>query len=243
MTVDTANALKWGKSRHKDYHKIKWVSDDNLIKRVVQAARDKEKNGVVVELGCGLGHQLMGFVKNANNCIGVDADDNMLERAKRDKKIEYIHSDVRQVSGISADVVVARNVLHYIPGNDVLEIANRIMKQGAILILTQAVPPSLRVREWHNQLHDMLSVKHSPSTDDMVLYCRLGGLENIETQYCFHRMNVNEWLNVRVESDMLRKTVLKHHKKLIQYPEYEALVSGDRIDITVRFSIVSGTKN
>lgn len=234
--------MTWSKERHKNYHRAKWVSDAQLIESVVNAARGLDRGGVVIDIGCGLGNLLEVFSRSASHCIGIDADEKMLERAIRKDNIEYKHCKAEEIDGFEADVVVARNVLHYIPGNSLAEIAGRNLKKGGIVVLTQAVPPSLRVKPWHDQLHEMLLVNKTPTTDDMVSFCRLANFKDIQSQFCFHQMNVNEWLDARAENDPMKEKVLEHHKKLSSFAEYEPEFVENDVTITVRFAIVSGIK-
>lgn len=234
---------QWDHNRHRNYHKARWVSDASLIDKIIKVADGKERGGTVVDLGCGLGQLLAEFAKSGSLCIGVDSDKNMVEKAIRHENIQYVNMAVEDVKDIAADVVVARNVLHYIPGDVIAQVASNIMKPGGVLILAQAVPPSTKLRSWHNELHDIFSVNYAPSTDDMVSFLRLSDFHNISSQFSFHRMNVNEWLHARTDSPEQRLAVLEHHKKLMDYPEFEAAFSEDQIEVTVRFSIVYGTKS
>jgi len=233
---------RWGVDRHQNYHLAKWVSDSDILEKVVLAAQGKEKNGVVVDLGCGLGHQLAAFAGTASHCIGIDSDAKMLERAIRNEKIRYVHSDVSAYSETGADVVVARNVLHYIPPETISRVAVGALKPGGILILAQAVPPSTKARPWHNHLHDIFRVHHAPGTDDMVSFLHLANFCNIQAQFSFHRMNVTDWLAARVDSEEIRVQALDHHRRLPDFPEYEAEILEQRVVVTVRFAIVSGIR-
>lgn len=234
---------KWDHQRHHNYHKLRWVSDLNLMEKIVKVSCGRERGGVVVDLGCGLGQQLAEFAKSASHCIGIDADENMIEKAIRRNNIQYVHMAVEKIKDVAADVVVARNVLHYIPGTVISDVASRILKPSGILILAQAIPPSTRLRSWHNQLHDLFQVNHAPSTDDMVAFLRLANFSNISAEFHFHRMNVNEWLHSRTDSPEQSQAVLEHHRKLSDFPEFEPSFSQDKIEVTVRFSIVHGIKS
>lgn len=243
MKTELSSQRKWAPTRHHNYHRAKWVSDKELIQKVVSASRGRDEGGTVVDFGCGIGNQIAAFADRASQCIGIDADPNMLEQAVRHDKIRYVLSPVQEVDLLDADVAVARNVLHYIPGSVLGPIVWQTLKPGGIAILAQAVPPSTRSRPWHNELHDLLHVNHVPSADDMVSFLRLAHFSDIRADFSFHRMNVNEWLDARSDSPQVKQFVLEHHKKLSDYPEYEATITANQIEVTVRFAIISGEKD
>ena len=243
METKLESSKKWGTDRHNNYHRAKWISDEGILQKIVVVAQVKSKNGTVVDFGCGQGNQLEAFARQGFQCIGIDSDPNMLERAIRHQNIKYILSPIQEVKGLTADIIVARNVLHYIPGPILSEVAWKALKPGGIAILAQAVPPSTQSRLWHNNLHDLLNVNHAPSSDDMVSFLRLAHFADIRADFSFHRMNVNEWLDARSDSPLVKQAALEHHGKLVVYPEYEPSITSKQIDVTVRFAIVSGHKN
>ncbi|MBI2361114.1 MAG: class I SAM-dependent methyltransferase, partial [Deltaproteobacteria bacterium] len=109
---------KWGRNRHQKYGLAKWVSDADLLRAIVEETRGLARDATVVELGCGLGHVAAAFVGVAAKCVGVDYDINMLKRAVNKEKIQYIHSRIEEISDLSADVVLARNVMHYVAAHE-----------------------------------------------------------------------------------------------------------------------------
>lgn len=242
MKTKLPDSHKWGPTRHNSYHNVKWVSDTDILQKTVLAARGKNVGGIVVDFGCGIGNQLAAFAEKAFQCIGVDSDPNMLERAVRRENIRYVLSPVQEANNFTADVVVARNVLHYIHGSLLGDRAWKTLKSGGVAIFAQAVPPSTQARPWHNELHDLLHVDHVPSSDDIISFLRLAHFSDLRADFSFHRMNVNEWLEARSDSPLIKQAVLEHHRKLSDYPEYETLITGDQIEVTVRFAIISGEK-
>ena len=231
---------EWDNNRHHKYPLAKWVSNAEMLQAVVQESRGLGVQGTVVDLGCGLGHVAAAFLSVASRCIGVDFDRNMLNQALSPDKIQYIHSRIEEIRGLTADAVVARNVMPYVPEHGVFGAVKRILKPGGIFVLCQAIPPSTRARSWHASMHDILGVNPAPSCDDIVTYFRLHGFSEICSRFNFCRMNVGEWLEARVDSPEKRAAVLEHHKQLNKLPEFEPDFSVEGIEVTVRFAIVSG---
>ena len=239
MIVPTSRR-EWEGNRHEKYSLAKWVSDTDLLKAIVEASRGLADGGTVIDLGCGLGHVATAFLGTAAKCIGVDYDINMLNQALYRDKIQYIHSRIEDIQGLTAEVVLARNVIHYVPGEELFVAAKRILRPGGIFVLCQAIPPSTRSRPWHTHLHDILGVYHAPSCDDIVTFFRRHGFSDIRSRFSFCRFNVQEWLEARVQSLRIRRTVLKYHECLKELPEFEPDFSVEGIEVTVRFAIVSG---
>ncbi|MBI2360075.1 MAG: class I SAM-dependent methyltransferase, partial [Deltaproteobacteria bacterium] len=218
----------------------KWVSDADLLRAIVEETRGLAQGATVVELGCGLGHVAAAFVGVAAKCVGVDYDLNMLKRAVNKEKIHYIHSRIEEISDLSADVVLARNVMHYVAAHELFGAARKILRPEGILVVCQAVPPSTRARPWHVRMHDILGVNHAPSCDDIVTFFHLHGFSDIRSRFNFCRMNVQDWLDARVDSPEKRRAVLEHHQQLKKLPEFEPDFSVKGLEVTVRFVIVSG---
>lgn len=231
---------EWESNRHHTYRLAKWVSNAEMLQATVRETRGLAVQGTVVDLGCGLGHVAAAFLGVAARCIGVDSDRNMLNQALYPDKIQYIHSRIEEIEGLTADAVVARNVVHYVAEQELFAAVERILKPGGIFVLCQAIPPSTRARSWHARMHDILGVNHAPSCDDLVTYFRLHGFSDICSRFIFCRMNVGEWLEARVDSPEKRAAVLEHHKQLDKLLEFEPDFSVVGIEVTVRFAIVSG---
>lgn len=232
----------WGRSRHRKYARAGWVSDSDMLSTIVAATGDHARGGVVIELGCGLGHVAAAFVPVAAHVVGVDHDENMLGQAKSHDVVEYVHSKVESFRHSPVDVVVARNVIHYIGGPVLFEKAGELLRTGGLFVVCQAVPPSTAARPWHDAMHDMMGVARAPSTDDLVAGFTLEGFERVAVSYYFHRMNVPAWVDARVEDPELRERVLRHHDLVLEYPEFEPVLEDGCLWVTVRFAIATGFK-
>ncbi|MGH3119336.1 MAG: class I SAM-dependent methyltransferase, partial [Gaiellales bacterium] len=190
----TMTPSPWGTNRHRKYSRAGWVSEGDMLSAIVNAAGNRAAGGVVIELGCGLGHVAAAFADIAARVVAVDHDENMLSQAHARDHVEYVHSKVELFDHSPVDVVVARNVIHYIGGPLLFEKARNLLRPAGIFLVCQAVPPSTAARPWHDQLHDMMGVARAPNTDDIVAGFALEGFSSIKVTYYFHRMNVTDWV-------------------------------------------------
>jgi SAM-dependent methyltransferase len=240
--MSLAEPAGWDRTRHRTYSNAAWVSDPELLAAILRETRGIAHDGTVVELGCGLGNLAAAFVPIASRCIGVDQDANMLRAATAQDRVQYVHSSIEGYSGTTADAVLARNVAHYVGVGKLFDKARELLRPGGLFLVCQAVPPSGRARTWHDALHAMMGVAPAPGTDDLVSEFRLKRFADIRATFHPHRMNVNQWLNARLDSTALRKTALEHHAALVDYPEYEHESRDGEVFVTVRFAIVTGLR-
>lgn len=239
----TLTLAGWTADRYQRYREAAWVADQGLMELIVRESRGAAKDGILVDLGCGMGHVLEAFSPVARECLGVDLDQNMLDSASQPPNVKYVCGDMRQLTEPICDVVIARNVLHYVAPHDVIEVAVRLLRPGGVAVLCQAVPPSRHVRGWHDELHRILSAPPAPSTDDIVACLRMGGFTDIRASFHFHRMNVEEWLASRVGPDSpAYHTAHEHHTQLEDCREYEPDFGNGATVVTVRFAVVSGVR-
>lgn len=232
----------WNPNRHRTYAQAGWVTDRGLLDAIVSQAKTWAAGGTVVELGCGFGHVAAAFSSVARRCIGVDHDAEMLRGALLPEQITYVHSSIDSFSHDPVDVVAVRNVLHYVRPDLLFEKAGQLLRTEGMLILCQAVAPSSRTRPWHDALHSMLSVGPAPGTDDLIGLFRRHGFRSIRSTFHFHRLNVTRWLDARTEDAALREAILRHHRELECFPEYEPDLASAEVSVTVRFVVASGLR-
>lgn len=231
----------WGANRHRKYARAQWVSDTDMLARMIDETRGLAEDGTVVELGCGLGTVIAAFADIAGQCIAVDHDENMLKQASRQDKVHYVHDRIQDFKCEPADVVVARNVIHYVGSEALFEKAAELLRPRGLFLVCQAVPPSTAARGWHDRMHDMMSVDRAPSTDDLVSGFTVNDFEQIAATFHIHRMHVARWLDARVDDRELRDRLMQHHDALDGFPEYQSVGAGEDRVISVRFAIVTGT--
>lgn len=108
---------------------------------------------VVLDLGCGYGHNCMDFIRRgAKRVVGIDISTKMLEVAKRESvhpKIEYINMSMTDISSLSEkfDLVYSSLAFHYIENftrliNDIyglLNIEGRLLYSQEHPIITATI--------------------------------------------------------------------------------------------------------
>jgi ubiquinone/menaquinone biosynthesis C-methylase UbiE len=111
------------------------------LKKLIDGIDVKDKT--VLELGCGLGTDLMSFARNGAKVIGLDLTPKHIEFAKKLFKIsnmpaEFVLGDAESmdIPSESIDVVYSFGVLHHTPHIDkaVAEI-QRVLKPGGLAVV------------------------------------------------------------------------------------------------------------
>ncbi|MGH7908803.1 MAG: class I SAM-dependent methyltransferase, partial [Thermodesulfobacteriota bacterium] len=97
----------------------------------------------VLEVGCGLGFELIRFAKGGSTVTGIDISEKTIELARRNFEIHGIHGELLQMNGEnlqfsdgSFDAVYSHGVLGYT--NDARQMINeihRVLKPGGEAIL------------------------------------------------------------------------------------------------------------
>jgi ubiquinone/menaquinone biosynthesis C-methylase UbiE len=120
-----------------------WISDEELIQRIVSAAglRGKER---VLDVACGPGYVAQAFAAVAGEVVGVDLTEAMLAIARERttklgrKNISFRVADVRRLpfAEHEFDVVVCRYALHHVehPAQILREMARVCRAGGTVLV-------------------------------------------------------------------------------------------------------------
>jgi tRNA (cmo5U34)-methyltransferase len=114
------------------------------------AARHARAGGRCYDLGCSLGATAMAILRQLDtpNCriVGVDNSAAMLDRARAlhgdEARIEWLHSDVRDVPLQDACAVVMNYTLQFVPNVDRLPLLTRIreaLDPSGVLIVSEKV--------------------------------------------------------------------------------------------------------
>lgn len=101
----------------------------------------------ILDLGCGYGESCKWYISNgAENVIGVDISEKMIERAAelyKDDKIEYKNQCIEEINfkEETFDIVSSSLAFHYISDFvSVVKKINNVLKQNGILVFSQEHP-------------------------------------------------------------------------------------------------------
>lgn len=159
----------------------------------------------VLDLGCGFGwHCRYAREQQAQNVIGVDLSEKMLERARSmtdDPHIQYVQLAIEDIAFASEqfDVVISSLALHYIERFDLIcqKIHHSLTVGGSfVLSVEHPVFTSVAAQDWHyGQLGEKL---HWPVDNYYLEGSRMARfLENDVVKY--HR-TVAHYMNVLIEA-------------------------------------------
>ncbi|WCL49430.1 class I SAM-dependent methyltransferase [Leptospira sp. GIMC2001] len=121
--------LEWWDTAHRDIY-------DDFINRFL-----KEKNGKLLDIGCGLGFfvKKVGSDRSGWTAIGYEISERAVAFAREKNRMDNVHSGLVQDSGIeksSLDIVTLWDVIEHIPKpHSLLDYINSVLKPGGVLFM------------------------------------------------------------------------------------------------------------
>jgi SAM-dependent methyltransferase/uncharacterized membrane protein YbhN (UPF0104 family) len=103
------------------------------------------ENGIILDLGCGLGRQSQEMIRRGYRVAGVDISPGLLQHA-RERGVQVACGDARLLPFASAtfDVVYTIGVLHHLPGIEAQLVASaeveRVLKPGGLFLVHETNP-------------------------------------------------------------------------------------------------------
>lgn len=156
--ADAAQAYFAENAVHWDRIRSLYVSDADVEAEIVRAAGPGRFRRMV-DLGAGTGRMLTLLAGQANNALGLDLSQQMLNIARRNvteagmTHVELRHGDIfdTRLPDASADLVVVHQVLHYLgdPAAAVKEAARIVAPDGRLIIVDFAPHKHEFLREQH----------------------------------------------------------------------------------------------
>jgi ubiquinone/menaquinone biosynthesis C-methylase UbiE/DNA-binding transcriptional ArsR family regulator len=156
--ADAAQAYFAEHAEHWDQIRSLYVSDTHVEAEIVRAAGSGRFRRLV-DLGAGTGRMLTLLAPHADQALGLDLSQQMLNIARRNAveaglaHVELRHGDIfdTRLPDASADLVVVHQVLHYLgdPAAAVKEAARIVAPDGRLIIVDFAPHRHEFLREQH----------------------------------------------------------------------------------------------
>ena len=148
------------------------------------AARHLTENGRCYDLGCSLGASTQAVLNVVGEIpceiFAVDGSAAMLDEARRmgggEKRVRWIHADVREVEIEDAQVVILNYVLQFLPPPDRLPLLRRIragLMEGGVLIVSE----KLAGTGYFDELH--LDFKRANGYSELEISQKRAALEDV----------------------------------------------------------------
>ena len=147
----------------------------------------------ILDLALGTGEILLGVKKSfpKANFSGIDVSQKMIDIAKNKLQIATFHDDARNVEKYvepnSIDIAFMHFVLSYVPPEEIIPVASRVLRQGGLLSVASSTYNSFKqLQNLSKQLmpeKDLKSYSHTPQTpDELKKILNQNKLEIIEDQ-------------------------------------------------------------
>ncbi|HEY1025060.1 MAG TPA: methyltransferase domain-containing protein [Sphingobacteriaceae bacterium] len=155
------------------------------------------QDGIVIDLGCGTGMdviQISALLRNSVKVVGIDHDDNMLEKGRaavsEDPNIEFICAEAfpipfenDTVSGLRAE----RLVQHLKEPQRVMNDIHRVLQPNAPLVIVETDWPGLIFYNEHRDIEQKLvhylthaKINNGEASRKIVAYMEESGFKNIQ---------------------------------------------------------------
>jgi len=216
------NGAFW-KMRSQHYNKLEWANHRFYLDAFVEAG-DFKSSDVVLDAGTGTGivaHAVSPFVKQV---IGLDKSQDMLEHSNWYGNMYFIKRDI--LDPIFAeevfDKITCRQVFHHILKHrqKAMNICYRMLKKGGMMILSEGVPPTKRVKKDYVEIFRLKEKRVTFYEEDLVNLMKKSGFENIELKTIYLRkMSVRNWLTSSGLSRVIQEKIYRLHKDAADYFE------------------------
>ncbi len=240
--------LAFWKNRSSNFNKLEWVKNNFYLKHFLHAC-SPDKFDVVLDVGTGSGvvaDAVLPFVKRV---VGLDFSLDMLSKGKWGGNKNFVLADARSMpfEDNLFDLVTVRSVLHHILPSPLpaLKEANRVLKLGGRIVVSEGVPPSDSV---FKQYEDIFSIKEKRilfREGDVEKLLVEAGFDRVSSSYFWiKKSSVRNWL----ENSGLRKKKQEEilsiylNDKELKKAHNCVLRDGDCL-VDVKTEIVKGFKN
>ncbi|MBU0467661.1 MAG: class I SAM-dependent methyltransferase [Candidatus Omnitrophica bacterium] len=245
--VKKDNNAFW-KMRSEHYNELQWAKNNKYLYEFIKAGRFNKKD-IVLDVGTGTGIIAHSVAPLVNEVIGMDISQDMLEHSNWKGNLYFIRRDILEstfADGIF-DKITCRLVFHHIMRNRQKAMDNcyRGLKKGGMMVLSEGVPPSKRVRK---QYVDIFKLKENRVTfyeEDLVGLMKDSGFKNIKVNtVLLKKMSVKNWLTKSGISKVNQEKIYMLHKNATDYfkEDYEMVETENDCLINMKMLILTGKK-
>ena len=203
----------------------------------------------MLDVGTGTGivaHAVSPFVKQV---VGLDKSQDMLEHSNWCGNMYFIKRDI--LNPIFADEVfdkvTCRQVFHHIlrDRQKAMDICYKLLKKGGLMILSEGVPPTKRVKEDYIEIFRLKEKRLTFYEEDLVDLMKKGGFRDIELKIIYLRkMSVRNWLTSSGIPRVIQEKIYGLHKNAADYfkKDYNMIETGNDCLIDMKMAILTGKK-
>ncbi len=241
------NGAFW-KMRSQHYNELEWANHRLYLDAFIKAG-DFKKSDVVLDAGTGTGivaHAVSPFVKQV---IGLDKSQDMLEHSNWYGNMYFIKRDI--LDPIFAeevfDKITCRQVFHHILEHrqKAVNICYRMLKKGGMMILSEGVPPTKRVKKDYVEIFHLKEKRVTFYEEDLINLMEKGGFKNIESKaVCLRKMSVRGWLSSSGLPGVIQEKIYRLHKDAADYfkNDYNMMEKDNDCLIDMKMIIFVGRK-
>ena len=139
--IDNGKAFDWGNTSE-DYGKYRDIYPESYYKKLLSLGVEKD-NQSILDIGTGTGVVARKIYKESNSIIGIDIEENQIEKAKElsikeNKNIKYLIRSAEDTGlGLNEfDFIIAAQCYIYFDRSKVLKEIDRILKPNGKFIIT-----------------------------------------------------------------------------------------------------------
>jgi len=234
--------------RSQKYNNLEWANHEQYLKAFVHAGKFK-KSDTVLDVGTGTGiiaHAIAPFVREV---IGFDISQDMLEHSNWRGNMYFIRRDVRNLifANDVFDKLTCRLVFHHILRNRqrAMDECYRVLKKGGLMIFSEGVPPTKRVRKDYTEIFRIKEKRHIFYEEDLVKLMRNSGFKEIKTVILtLKKMSVRNWLESSGIPQINQQKIYNLHKNAGDYfkEDYNVIETRDDCLINMKMAIITGKK-
>ena len=153
-------------------------------------------DSVILDMGCGTGNYLRALKPAAQNVIGIDLSEGMLEQA-RSKHSDLLCGDVTRLpfAAETFDGVIAMQVLHHVSEKEqFLSEAQRVLRKGASIALNTCSHQQIRTFWLYHYFPGGLAVDlgRIPDSPEIATLLVKSGFRNVGIEICYQNIVIDE---------------------------------------------------
>ncbi len=239
----------WNK-RADSYEKLEWATKSSYLFTFLNAGQFNIRDSVL-DIGTGTGiitHALSSSIKKA---VGVDICPRMLKHSMdtRSDNETFLKAEAARLPFTSQTFskVTARMVFHHVIENTqkAMDECFRVLKKGGIMVFSEGVPPSTRVRPFYTEMFKLKEERLTFMEKDLVSLMKNSGFKI--TQKIIHwnrRSSLKNWLSNSGIEHSKQKKIYQMHLDLDDSGknDYNMVHHNGDCFIDMKFAIIIGKK-